>query len=121
MRKLDLDAVFLMSAVLDKTGIIFDIQDIVKSIKTDELKSIGDAQKVGKEAMISIVAQLAGSLSKSMYKAKDEIKELIAHLADKDIDEVGKMTFKEIKQFFIDLVNTEGFGDFFKEAVESAE
>ncbi len=118
MKKLDLDAVFLMSAVLDKTGIIFDIQDIVKSIKTDELKSIEDAQKIGKEAMLSIVAQLAGSLSKSMYKAKDEIKELIAHLADMDIDEVGKMTFKEIKEFFIDLVKAEGFSDFFKEAAE---
>ena len=118
MRKLDLDAVFLMSAVLDKTGIIFDIQDIVKSIKTDELKSIGDAQKVGKEAMISIVAQLAGSLSKSMYKAKGEIKELISHLADKDIEEVGKMSLAEIKQFFIDFVKAEGFSDFFKQAAE---
>ncbi len=119
MKKLDLDAVFLMSAVLDKTGIIIDMQDIVKSIKTDELKDIGDAQKIGKEVGISVVVQLAGSLMKSMHKARREIKELISYLAEKDMEEVGRMSMKEIKDFFTELVELEGFSDFFKQAVES--
>lgn len=121
MKQFDFDAVLMMSAVLDKTGIVIDIQDIVKGIKQDELKNIGDAQKIGKEVGISIVVQLAGSFMKSMHKAGPEIKQLIAHLSEKDIDEVGKMTFKEIKQFFVDLIKAEGFSDFFKQAVESTE
>jgi len=121
MKQFDFDSVLMMSAVLDKTGIVIDIQDIVKGIKQDELKSIGDAQKIGKEVGISIVVQLAGSFMKSMHKAGPEIKKLIAHLSEKDIEDVGKMTFKEIKQFFVDLIKAEGFSDFFRQAVESTE
>ena len=38
MKQFDFDSVLMMSAVLDKTGIVIDIQDIVKGIKQDELK-----------------------------------------------------------------------------------
>lgn len=121
MKRFDFDSILLMSEVLDKTGIIIDINEVIKGIKTDELKSLGDAQKIGKEVGISIVVQLAGSFMKSMHKAGPEIKELIAHLSEKSVEDVGKMTFKEIKQFFVELINAEGFSDFFKQAVESVE
>lgn len=117
MKEFDLDAVFIMSEVLDKTGIIINLKSIVSSLKTEEIQNIRDAQAVGREVGVGLFVQVVGELSKSIHKAQPEVKKLIAHMTDKKVDEVGKMTLKEIKSFFTELVAKEGFADFFKQAV----
>lgn len=117
MKEFDLDSVFIMSEILDKTGFMVDLKKIVASMKTEEIENLRDAQKVGREVGVGLVVQIMGDLSKSIYKAQPEVKKLIAHMTDKKIEEVGKMSLKEIVSFFKELVNVEGFEDFLKQAV----
>lgn len=117
MKEFDLDSVFIMSEILDKTGFMVDLKKIVASMKTEEIENLRDAQKVGREVGVGLVVQIMGDLSKSIHKAQPEVKKLIAHMTDKKIEEVGKMSLKEIVSFFKELVNVEGFEDFLKQAV----
>ncbi len=121
MKQFDLDDVFVTSEILDKTGLLLDVKKITEGIKHDKLENITDAKQIGKEAIVTIGLDLMASLMKSLHKARPEVKQLISNLTGKTLDEVGKMSIKEIKNFFSELVKAEGFSDFFKQAVESTE
>ena len=117
MKEFDLDAVLIMSEILDKTGIIINLKSIVSSLKTEEIQNMRDARAVGKEVGVGLAVQVLGELSKSMHKAGPEVKKLIAHMTDEKIEDVGKMSVKEIIAFFKELITAEGFDDFFEQAV----
>ena len=121
MKEFDLDDAFLMSEILDKTGLMIDIKKVTDSIKHDKLENVSDAKKIGKEAIVTIGLDLMASLIKSLHKARPEVKQLIANLTGKPVDDVGKMSMKEIKNFFLELVKAEGFSDFLSQAVVPTE
>lgn len=112
----DLDDVFLMSEILDKTGIVVDIKKATESIKTDKLEDLKDLTKVGKGMVVAIGVDIITSVMKNMYKAKSEIKQMMANMTDKKIEEVGKMRPAEIKTFFTELMEMEGLSDFLAQA-----
>ena len=121
IKDFDLDDVFVMSEILNKTGIILDLGKAIESVKTKGIENLEDLTSAGKELMITVIADVVTSISSAMHKAKPEIKQLIANLTGKSTEEVGKLTLKEIKLFFKELSEREGFLDFLKEAGSSKE
>lgn len=120
IKDFDLDNVFMFSAILDKTGLVLDVQRAINEIGIDEVKDKKDAKELGKSLLVSVGIDIMSKILTSAYKAKTEIKELMADMTGQDIQKVGKMGVKDMKAFFKELIEKEGFGDFFKSAVESA-
>ena len=121
VRDFDLDCVFLMSEILDKMDLGVDADSIIKNTKTSKLENKDDVQKLGKEMFIGLAVELGTKIVRKLYKAKNQVKELIVALTDLNMEQVGKLNIKEIKEFFTLLVNHEGFSDFLQQAEESIE
>lgn len=117
----DFDDVFTFSEIIDKMDIEADFEKISKSIQTIKLENKKDASKLGKEVIVSLGIDIIMKMIRRFYMAKDEVKQLIASLTLKSKKDVGKMSFAEIKDFFIEMFGTEGFEDFFRQAGESTE
>lgn len=117
----DLDCVFLMSEILDKMELGFDADKIIQGTKQNELKNKKDAAALGKEVVVGLGLDIGTKMVRKLYKAKDEVKELIMNLTGMSKEEVGKLGIKDMKEFFVLLVNHEGFGDFLAQAGESIE
>lgn len=116
IKNFDLDCVFLMSEILDKMDLTVEADRIIKQTKTSKLANKQDAQQLGKEMLVGLGLELGTSIAKKLYKAKDEVKELIVQLTGMTKEEVGTMGIKDIKDFFVELVNHEGFADFLEQA-----
>lgn len=112
----DLDCVFIMSEILDKMELTVEADKIIKQTKTSKLANKKDAQQLGKEVLVGLGLELGTNMARKLYKAKNEVKELIVHLTGMTMDEVGKMGIKDIKDFFVALVTHEGFADFLEQA-----
>ena len=112
IKEFDLNDVFLMSEIIEKMEIQFDIDTIIKKTNATKLENKQDAAELGKDVLLSIGLDLATNLIKRMYKAQKEVKQLIANLTGKTTEEVGRMSLKEMKEFFVALATHEGFGDF---------
>lgn len=121
VRGFDLDCVFLMSEILDKMELGFDADKIIQGTKQNELKNKKDAAALGKEVVVGLGLDIGTKMIRKLYKAKEEVKELIMNLTGMSKDEVSKLGIKEMKEFFVLLVNHEGFGDFLAQAGESIE
>ena len=121
VRGFDLDCVFLMSEILDKMELGFDADKIIQGTKQSELKNKKDAAALGKEVVVGLGLDIGTKMIRKLYKAKDEVKELIMNLTGMSKEEVGKLGIKDMKEFFVLLVNHEGFGDFLAQAGESIE
>lgn len=117
----DLDCVFLMSEILDKMELGFDADKIIQGTKQSELKNKKDAAALGKEVVVGLGLDIGTKMIRKLYKAKDEVKELIMNLTGMSKEEVGKLGIKDMKEFFVLLINHEGFGDFLAQAGESVE
>ena len=121
VRGFDLDCVFLMSEILDKMELGFDADKIIQGTKQSELKNKKDAAALGKEVVVGLGLDIGTKMIRKLYKAKDEVKELIMNLTGMSKEEVGKLGIKDMKEFFVLLINHEGFGDFLAQAGESIE
>ena len=117
----DLDCVFLMSEILDKMELGFDADKIIQGTTQNELKNKKDAAALGKEVVVGLGLDIGTKMIRKLYKAKDEVKELIMNLTGMSKEEVGKLGIKDMKEFFVLLINHEGFGDFLAQAGESVE
>ncbi len=118
VRGFDLDCVFLMSEILDKMELGFDADKIIQGTKQNELKNKKDAAALGKEVVVGLGLDIGTKMIRKLYKAKEEVKELIMNLTGMSKEEVSKLGIKEMKEFFVLLVNHEGFGDFLAQAGE---
>lgn len=121
VRGFDLDCVFLMSEILDKMELGFDADKIIQGTKQNELKNKKDAAALGKEVVVGLGLDIGTKMIRKLYKAKEEVKELIMNLTGMSKEEVGKLGIKDMKEFFVLLINHEGFGDFLAQAGESIE
>ena len=116
VKDFDLDCVFLMSEILDKMDLGIDADNIIKKTKLAKLETTKDAGKLGKEIIIGVGVELGAKMVRNLYKAKKEVKQLIAELTGEPLEVVNKMNLKDIKEFFNELVKHEGFGDFLSDA-----
>lgn len=121
IKDFDLDDVFLFSEILDKMELNIDIDKMSRKIQISKLENIDDAKAIGKEVIVSMGADLITKFMKGLYKAKIQVKQFIANMTGLQLDAVGKMSLKEIKEFFTELINHEGFGDFLSQAGELTE
>jgi len=119
MKEFDLQDVFLLSKIINKMELKFETEKLTKSIKTDTLGSKEDAQKIGKEVLLSLGIDVMTKFISNLYKADKEVIQFIANLTEKNVESVQKMKLREIKQFFTDLFAMDDFKDFFKEAENS--
>lgn len=108
----DLNDVFLMSEIIEKMELDFDVDKVIRKTNVAKLENKKDASKLGKDVALTIGVDLVSKLLKNLHKAQKEIKQLIANLTGKKVAEVEKMGLKDLKQFFTDLVAHEGFSDF---------
>ena len=93
MRKLEGDDMFLLSEIADKMDIKLDVKG-----KSQE--------EIGVDLMLFLI--------KKSHKAKDEIKQLVATLTEKTIEEVSKMSPKELVTSIKEILKQDGVLDFFK-------
>jgi len=93
MRKLETDDMFLLSEIADKMDVKIDVKG-----KSQE--------EAGTELIFFLV--------KKAYKAKDEIKQLVATLTEKTPEEVSKMSPKELITSVKEILKQDGVLDFFK-------
>jgi hypothetical protein len=121
IKDFDLDDVFLFSEILDKMELNVDIDKMSRKIQTSKLENKDDVKSIGKEVVVSMGADLVVKFMKGLYKAKIQVKQFIANMTGLQLDAVGKMGLKEIKEFFTELINHEGFGDFLSQAGELTE
>lgn len=121
VRDFDLDCVFLMSEIIDKMDLGFDVDNMIKKTSISKMENAKDAQKLGKEVAVGIGLELTTKMVRNIYKAKKEVKELVALLTGQSIEEVQKMNIKGIKEFFVELIKHEGFADFLSQAEELTE
>ena len=114
----DLDNVFTLSEIIDKMGLEADVDKITKQIKTSKLENKKDATALGKEVAVGLGIDLVTKILRNFHKAKNEVKQLIGNLTGLSEKEVSAMNFKQLKEFFTELVKQDGFNDFLSQAEE---
>jgi iron-sulfur cluster repair protein YtfE (RIC family) len=106
MRKLTFEDTFLMSEVLDKMNVDDDLNKLF-----DEAKKHPDAQAyLGGKLVLMVI--------KRWHKAKEEIVAFVSIITEKSVEEVKKMSLREIKEVLLELFRNEDFADFFNTAAE---
>ena len=120
-KEFDIEDVFVMSQIIDKMGLDADVKKIIEQVQTAQLSGKADAQKVGKEVLVAIGVDLIGKFIRNLHKAHKEVKQLIANLTGKTVDEVAKMPLREMKAFFTELAGDGEFIDFLKQQGQSTE
>jgi hypothetical protein len=95
---------YILSEIADKMDIEFPKAPDTKNKKKEELESM--QKEYGRKIMTMIV--------KKIYKAKNEINQLIASVAEKNIEEVEKMELKETISILGSILRQDGVLSFFK-------
>lgn len=116
VKTFDLETVFALSEILDKMEISLDKDLFNKTVKTDKLESIEDATQLGKEIMISAIADLGIKVVSKIHKAKKEVLAFVSDMSGTSVEEVKKLSLKELKEFFGELFSTEGLKSFLSQA-----
>ena len=75
-----------------------------------------DAASLGKEIAVGIGVDLVTKVIRNLFKAQKEVTKLISDLTGLSDSEVSKMGVRKIKEFFTELIQHEGFGDFLSQA-----
>lgn len=114
----DLDDIFLFSEMIDKMGIEADIDSITKTIKTSKLNGKKDASALGKEIVVGLAIDIITKIIRNLYKAKKEVKQFISNMTGLTEKEVSKFGIKQMKEFFTELSQHEGFDDFLSQVGE---
>lgn len=118
IKDFDLDNVFTISEIIDKMGLEADVEKITKQIKTAKLENKKDATALGKEVVVGLGIDLVTKILRNFFKAKKEVKQLISNLTGLSEKEVSTMNLKQMKEFFTELVQHDGFNDFLSQAGE---
>lgn len=119
IKTFDLEDIFLLSEIINKMELEIDTDKLIKNTQTTKLENLKDAKALGKEVIVGISIDLSTKFVRNLYKAKDEVKQLITNLTGLNEEAVSKMKIKDIIKFFEELVSHEDFKDFLKQAGES--
>lgn len=102
MRKLEMSDVFKLSEIIDVMGIDLDLNKLMDKAKSKE----GNMQA-------NMGAEVAFMFIKKIHKAEKLVYKFIADLTGDDLQKVKKYSFKQLVEFFKELLNDEDFADFF--------
>jgi len=101
LRKLETDDMFLLSEIIDKMGLELDLDAL--SPKEGE-----SATQVGFRALGPLIIQAV----RKLHLAKEPVKQLIANLSDKSVEEIGKLPPGELMRAVQMIMSQEGVLDF---------
>lgn len=118
IKTFDLEDIFLLSEIINKMELEIDTDKLIKNTQTTKLENLKDAKALGKEVIVGISIDLSTKFVRNLYKAKNEVKQLIVNLTGLNEEAVSKMKIKDIIKFFEELVSHEDFKDFLSSAEE---
>jgi hypothetical protein len=119
VKPFDLEDVFTMSEIIDKMGLDADVRNVISQVNVSKLENADDAKALGKEVAIGIGIDLISKFIRNLHKAKNEVKKLIGDMSGKNPDEVSKLSMKDMKEFFSELLGDKEFIDFLKQQGQS--
>lgn len=119
IKPFDLEDVFTMSEIIDRMGLDADVRNVISQVNVSKLENADDAKALGKEVAVGIGIDLISKFIRNLYKAKNEVKKLIGDMSGKSPDEVSKLSMKDMKEFFAELVGDGEFIDFLKQQGQS--
>lgn len=105
MREFNIEDGFLVSEILDKTGIEADL-----NLLFDE------AIKMSKDKAAFLGGQIVLKLIKKIHLAKNEIFELISGMTGDHVEVVKKYSLKKTGEVLTEIFSQSGVADFFKQA-----
>lgn len=119
IKPFDLEDVFTMSEIIDKMGLDADVRNVISQVNVSKLENADDAKALGKEVAVGIGIDLISKFIRNLHKAKNEVKKLIGDMSGKSPDEVSKLSMKDMKEFFAELLGDGEFIDFLKQQGQS--
>lgn len=119
IKPFDLEDVFTTSEIIDKMGLDADVRNVISQVNVSKLENADDAKALGKEVAVGIGIDLISKFVRNLYKAKSEVKKLIGDMSGKSPDEVSKLSMKDMKEFFAELIGDGEFIDFLKQQGQS--
>ena len=119
IKPFDLEDVFTMSEIIDKMGLDADVRNVISQVNVSKLENADDAKALGKEVAVGIAIDLISKFIRNLHKAKNEVKKLIGDMSGKSPDEVSKLSMKDMKEFFSELIGDGEFIDFLKQQGQS--
>ena len=119
IKPFDLEDVFTMSEIIDKMGLDADVRNVISQVNVSKLENADDAKALGKEVAVGIGIDLISKFIRNLYKAKNEVKKLIGDMSGKSPEEVSKLSMKDMKEFFAELIGDGEFIDFLKQQGQS--
>ena len=119
IKPFDLEDVFTMSEIIDKMGLDADVRNVIDQVNVSKLENAKDAKALGKEVAVGIGIDLISKFIRNLYKAKNEVKKLIGDMSGKSPEEVSKLSMKDMKDFFSELIGDGEFIDFLKQQGQS--
>ena len=115
----DVEDVFTMSEIIDKMGLDADVRNVISQVNVSKLENADDAKALGKEVGLGIGIDLISKFIRNLHKAKNEVKKLIGDMSGKSPEEVSKLSMKDMKEFFSELIGDGEFIDFLKQQGQS--
>ena len=119
IKPFDLVDVFTMSEIIDKMGLDADVRNVISQVNVSKLENADDAKALGKEVGLGIGIDLISKFLRNLHKAKNEVKKLIGDMSGKSPEEVSKLSMKDMKEFFSELIGDGEFIDFLKQQGQS--
>lgn len=119
IKPFDLEDVFTMSEIIDKMGLDADVRNVISQVNVSKLENADDAKALGKDVAVGIGIDLISKFIRNLHKAKNEVKKLIGDMSGKSPDEVSKLSMKDMKEFFSELIGDGEFIDFLKQQGQS--
>lgn len=119
IKPFDLEDVFTMSEIIDKMGLDADVRNVIDQVNVSKLENAKDAKALGKEVGLGIGIDLISKFIRNLHKAKNEVKKLIGDMSGKSPEEVSKLSMKDMKEFFSELIGDGEFIDFLKQQGQS--
>lgn len=109
LRPLGIDDVFALSEILDKLQIVDNIADIQQ-------------KAVGKEDAASYAGvQIMALVLSKMYRVKDLMFAWLADLTNQTVQDVSKLSLKELKELFTQISKSDDITELFTSLVSTEE
>lgn len=106
------DDMFLMFRILSKVGVknlknCFSTGDVMAAIR-------GEGEQDSEEVGISVALEIASVLMEHMDDAKKDIFTFLSNLSGMKASEIAAMEMADFAQMVIEVIQMEGFRDFFQ-------
>lgn len=109
------DDMFLMFRILSKAG----VKNLKNCFSTDDVKAAlhGEEKKDSEEVGISVALEIASVLMEHMEDAKKDIFTFLSNLSGMKASEIAALEMADFAQMVIEVIQLEGFRDFFQRVI----